>query len=474
MKQHTWPLLLAAALVAGCTKTAAPPAAPVTATPPAAAITTHNPTKESLNEAALAQIQAQNWAEAIRLAQQAVALDVNFAPARYNLGLALYRAQRYQEAAPHLEMAYRLNPAQVEPGWFLYLTLDALGSPKAATVLADLEARFPENQDVKRAAGAGALVWPRAQDEQVLLFLGDRELLARPGGVLELRGHPDRKLWTLRLPDDVAGVVPDQTGARALAIMPGSAVLIDLTAGINLGRAPAEVAAAFRDKYRVVWRGDLIYTGIDLWGGGGKYAGTDWRIQRLVSGGQQITWQPVGVSFVAGQQLFVSKDGHTAFGQTLPGAPFILFRDGKVERSFERATGMNVAGDAIYSFGSQHEFTVTSLEGKPLAGWRAPAGMADFRAWDGPDTTWFVAAAPLTDPGYIVVTDHGQVAFQGPGAPVGSSPGYLFVRQGTQLQVVDGTGKVRLTFPGVAAAATPDGRWVYTTSLSDFRAYRLP
>jgi hypothetical protein len=135
---------------------------------------------------------------------------------------------------------------------------------------------------------------------------------------------------------------------------------------------------------------------------------------------------------------------------------------------------MNVAGDAIYTFGTGREVTVTSLDGKPLAGWRAPAGIAGFQAWDGPDTTWFVAAAPLTDPGYIVITDHGQVAFQGPGAPVGSCPGYLFIRHGTQLQVVDGTGKVRLTFPGTAAVATPDGRWVYTVSQSEFRAYRLP
>jgi tetratricopeptide (TPR) repeat protein len=86
----------------------------------------------SIIELALVYIDDLRPAQAVRLAERAVALDPQNPRARYALGRALLDTGRVQESAPQLEIAKKLAPGSAQIHFSLAKTYKALGRTKEA------------------------------------------------------------------------------------------------------------------------------------------------------------------------------------------------------------------------------------------------------------------------------------------------------------------------------------------------------
>jgi tetratricopeptide (TPR) repeat protein len=480
-------LLLATLAATGCAKqTQGPQPAPAQQqTQPSAA----TGSKESLNDQAFAQIQAKNWSEAIKLAAQAVALDGNWAPARFNLGLAYYRAGHTAEAKPHLEAAYTLNSAQVEPGWFYALTLEALKQPaEALTVLKDLQARFPSDADVKQAIArlqpatyAGPVVWKRLPDSSWFLFLGD-SVIQSPAGGQSLQGtDPTGKvLWTQPLGAPVAALAAHPSGRMVLALLPkGDAVILDAGTGELLARTNFGKLEDPNGKgIYIAWQGDMLYIGDDRWmataNGGGRWAFTVWQGYSVMDSGGQVTITKTGEAISGQQHLALSPDGRRvlnwwpAVGQSAD-----LYENGQKGTHYELASGFTADGTGVFFTGYDGAYMTFGPNGVPLLKGKAPAEVPQVRYWPRPDGTWFVATCPPNE-GYLLLNGTTATTPVLQGTVVQVTGRSLVINMGQELHVLTALGQTVLAVPARWADVTPDGRWLYVTAQTDITAYRLP
>jgi tetratricopeptide (TPR) repeat protein len=492
MQKQVAAALVLALIAAGCAKSGAvapqDKAGSGTQTQDSAQSQPAAETKESLNDQAFAQIQAKNWDEAIKLAARAVALDAAYGPAQFNLGLAYYRAGKYAEARPHLEAAYQLNQAQVEPGWFYALTLEELKQPAdAMTVLKDLQARFPGDAEVPQAIArlqatapeAGPLVWKRLPEATLFAFLGDRMVqVPSLGRSVQGTDRDGKVLWELKLDAWVNALIAHPSGRMALAVMAGGdAAFVDTATGkllakVSLGKFedPGGKGAYF------VWQGDMLYVGDDRWTGtltGGRYAFTVWTAYRVSEAGGQVTLTKAA-SFEGRQSLAVSPDGHTvltwwpAVGQSAD-----LYVDGQKKAHFEQASGLMAGGAGVWFARYDGTYATFGLDGKPTLTGRAPAGAPDLDYWPRPDGTWFVASQKPND-GYVLLNGTEATSPKLQGKVIATTARALVVNMGQELHVLNTSGKTMLAVPAQFAQVTPDGLWLYVTTRTDVTAYRLP
>lgn len=467
-------LLLVAALLASCSSKPVPVTQPV---PPGQKLS-----KEELNDRAFAEIQQKNWAEAIRLAEQAVALDPDYHQARFNLGLALYRTAKYQEAKVHLEKAYALNKDQVEPGWFLAQTLEQLGDKKSAlTVLEELKRRFPQDPDVAQALSrllGGAVLWPRPEGANGLYFFGDSMAVLFGGGkpvmVMDAAG---KTLWSYTLPGTLVKYVPEDGGGnRVLAVTEGGKLLLidpdrrvaQAVTGVKFGPDPGGKGGWFH------FRGDLLYAGFDYWTGqgpGSKYSYTLWHAYRMSINGEHLAAQPLGEAVMGQQSMEIGRDGKTALLPT-PAGQVEVHAEGKRTGALEKRGSLTPKGDAIFRLDGDRLIRVESLEGTPLFETVAPAPFTVLSMLPRTDGFWFVLSGPHD--GYAIIQGKEVVSGSSEGRVLGATEKTLIVRVGQEVRVIDLAGKVLATYEGPAGQITPDGKWFYQGATFGIRAYRLP
>lgn len=454
-------IIVLAAFLAACSPKSPPPAAPVqTAAVP-------GESKEDLNEKAFAQIQAKNFPEAVRLAEQAVKLDPEFAPARFNLGLALYRLEQYQEAAPHLEAAYAKNKAQVEPGWFLMLSLEKLGEVKrAVAILTDLQARFPADKDVHGASERMlGVLWkvPGWISGNLAITKGadGKSLIAYDAAGTEK--------WRCTLAAPI--LFWEWAGEnRVLVLTDAGAELVDLTRGSSLGKAPAQVAAPVNEKYgRRIYAGDWVYN-ISSRHSNGKYDGDVITIYRLKAGQGGLLWEQVGEpQYAYNTNVSTTIDGRSAFFASMSDDTLVV--DGKPVRRLPEITGISPRGDVLYEI-DLHQAKVLSLEGTVL--WTTPltSDYLTMRFWPRTDGVWFVGENPTHE---ITIYKRGADPIRaGTGEVAFLTSKYLAARRGEEVHVLDGSGKAVLVIPRLPMSLSADEQWVEVTQNGELRTFRLP
>lgn len=437
-------------------------------------------TKKEFNEGAFAQIQQQNWAEAAELARRAIAIDANDPQAHFNLGLALYRSERYAEARAPLEKATALNRSQVEPGWFLALTLERLGESEAATALMrELRERFPSDPDLVSALERlEGVVW-KVPASGHRLFLGDVMLViptdGQPG---EVRDAAGRALWSFTAAGPLIKSVPDPRGDRVLLAMENARLqLVDLTAR----RAPVITGVSDLPDPggKGGWfglSGDLLYAGGDQWtgtaAGGGRYAHTVWQAYRLIPDGEQLVARPLGDATLGEQQVQVLPDGRTALLRLAHEPNTQVLVDGRLVRTLIDGEHLTDRGDTVLRFGKDRLIRLETLDGKVLRERRVPEPYTDASLLPQSDGHWFLLTGP--GPGFALLREQELVFRRESGEILAATAEYLLVRDEDRIRALDLKGKLLATYPGVRGEMSPDGRWLYEWAPSGLRAWRFP
>ncbi|HLN64909.1 MAG TPA: tetratricopeptide repeat protein [Symbiobacteriaceae bacterium] len=467
MRRHyVLALALVGALLTACTKEPAPAPTPVSAP-------TAGESKESLNDKAFAAIQQKDWATAISLGEQAVQQDPNFAPARFNLGLALYRAGKFTEALPHLEKAYELNKEQVEPGWFLALTLEQTNqADRAVTVLQELAQRFPGDKDVHQKLSALSptpVVWRLAPGLSQVTFLGARVVAAESSNTVAAFDADGAVLWRTAGNSPVAKLVADDTGKLLAVVREESLDLVNATTGALLGTQPLR----WEDRNGkggpwTTWHGEMLYVGIDQWLGD-HYASTGWQIHRTTDRGlEQLAF--VGP---ARQGIQVSLDGHRAVIQDAGGERNV-YVDGVKTWPVTGEGDLDPRGDRLYWRGPDGQLSWLSFDGaKHYFSAKQPAGHTLWNPWPRPDGLWVVSVRPV-DGGWAAY-DGPKFAFSGErGGPTGYYANYLVIQHDRQTEIVDRTGKVAMHLAAENVRLTPDEQWAYFQTNDQIKSFRLP
>ena len=472
-RRYLLALALAGALLTACTKQpattpAAPVSAPVSAPNPAGA-----ESKAMLNDKAFAAIQQKDWATAISLAGQVVEQDPNYAPARFNLGLALYRTGKFTEALPHLEKAYELNTKQVEPGWFLALTLEEAGqAERAVTVLRELTRRFPGDQEVRNRLAALSptpVLWRRLPTGSTnVTFLGARVVAAESPTTVAAFDQTGRELWKLSGEGAIATVVASDSGKLLAVVRDKSLDLVDAVTGWRLGTAPIQWEdRSGKGGPRIEWAGDMLYLGVDQWGAS-RYESTVWRIYRTTPKGleEMATVAP------ALQRVQVSLDGQTAIIQEAGGARNLYVSGANTQTV--APVGDLVPGANLLYWNQDGRLFVHDFDRKKLVFSVDPVpGHTLWNPWPRTDGVWFVASKPT---GGWAAYKEGELAFAGEGGVSGYYTDYLVVKNGDRTEVRDRTGKLVLGVPvhALQVRLTPDGQWAYTVTEGQVTAYRIP
>jgi tetratricopeptide (TPR) repeat protein len=468
--------MLCLTFVTGCTRpqpteTVVPPAATAPATPTTPA-TSDPATKEAWNDLAFAHMQAKNWPEAVRAAEEAVKWDPQFAPARFNLGASLYRMERYKEALPHLQAAYDMNKQQVEPGWYLALTYEQTGDkPRAGTILQELASRFPDDQDVRQAMGrlqaATPVTWTIPTGVSRWKFTGDKLIVERATG-LEAVGPRGDSLWSYDAGGTLYGT-PVYNDNLTLAIVTTKAggQLVDLQTGARLSDAPPVVDE--KGVHRS-WRGDVLLHGEETPG-----MQTVYQVFRLVRTGSQVQVQTVAPHIEGG------PDGTASPAGVLIPENFeskaTLYRDGKptatfrMEGFYEPAIAVTAAGDYVYRLSEQGQVTAYDLTSAQL--WQTTPGDNRVHEWVRGKETWLATTLVSGLGRYNVLNSRGEKVASGQGYVRGSSARHLLISRESEMVLLSDTGEVVAQYPYTSGdcGITPDGNWVYLKTNDTLTAY---
>ncbi|HWI61323.1 MAG TPA: tetratricopeptide repeat protein [Symbiobacteriaceae bacterium] len=420
-------------------------------------------------------MQAKDWPAAIRAAERAVQLDPRFAPAQFNLGASLYRSERYQEAIPHLQIAYDLNKKQVEPGWYLALAYEKAGDlPHATAIFQELALRFPDDQDVKQALArlqvTAPVTWTIPGDVGSWTFLGDKLLLKRRTS-LDAIGPGGTVLWSVKA-DEIVAFNDNHT--LAIVNTENRGQVINLQTGAPLGTIPALPNGKGTGTY---WHGDIILQESDVRasanaGAPPSYMHTEYAIYRLTRNGARVEFQTLNPQIEAGRSGSASVTGALIPANFGTGVAF--YRDGKpTATALSRATSdttlaITAAGDYIYRVTGKGELLAYDLTGRQL--WQVNTGGNRVHEWYRGKETWLALTRLSGTGSYEVFDARGRLVKAGEGYVGGSSSKYLLVSLANECQLLSEAGQVVARYPA-RSDITPDGRWVYTEASGKLTAY---
>lgn len=140
--------------------------------------------------------------------ERAAFLAPDSAAVRFNAGLANARAKAFARAAEHLEQAVRLNDRQSDPSYYLGAVYESLGQrDQAARVYQQALAKFPADNDLKRAAAALANDLTLDGKPEQIAVVGGQVVVLDGGNKQELLRQPAGAGTQTRVVD-LAGPAP--------------------------------------------------------------------------------------------------------------------------------------------------------------------------------------------------------------------------------------------------------------------------
>jgi len=436
------------------------------------------------NDLAFVLLQAKRYSEAAEAAKQALSLDQADPAARFNLGLAYYRQEQYAAALPHLEFAYSQNQQQVEPGWFLALTLEKVGKPdQALTTLNDLAERFPADPDLPKeierlVALNSPAVWtlPGGRNSFVA-FLGDR-LITRESHRLIATDQVGAQLWEVPLPGPESYIVVQPNGVEALVATPDGVRLIDLQSGQH-SLIPLDRQTYGSDGEEWLhWRGRTLLWGRDQWGGtlsgSARYLSTSWLTYRLSP--DHTSSQQMGEGFMGGQLAQVSQDGQVILIQGTPTSGAALYREGSPLHTFDQPGRYSLAPTGEHVLHNDYHGALTLYTANGTKLWLHQTGWEYASVLFWPTTGDNHLILVDSDNQYLLLDMQGKEITAGTGQfsvpwqeELPRTP-HLLLRSGEEWFLLHPSGTTTTVHQG--NTLTHDGQWVYAVSEAELRAYR--
>lgn len=399
--------------------------------------------KHAWNDLAFAYLKLEQPGQAIEAARTAVQLDPHFAAAQFNLGLAYLRSARPEEALPHLEASYRLNTAQIEPGWFYAQAYEHLGkTSKARAIYQQLASRFPSDPDLPSAlARTLPITWevPTTAKKWWIhpewLIVLDQDQRA-----ISAFGRDGTARWRLKASEPVKNIDLSPDG-RHLAVQMGQQIRLLSTAQGNWIGSPLST----HDGATLHFVGRMILVGHDVWGlnmaRNPKWLHTEWRAYS-----NDGKWTELLEPIHRGREFASSTDGRVLLMSGRDVLPYTLYVDGKEERQIrltEGRFGLLPDGAHLLHRSSSGRLSLLDIKGQELWHVSAPDPSSDAIlrtvTWDHKGQPYLVVTGFDR---YLILTRDGKVVADQPGQAVRVVGSYLQVRVDREYRLVDIQGRL--------------------------------